>query len=62
MFDKKGKYGNRFYCNQHFGLPGTMKQKLTKNQERAQRLSLSKQKMKSPEKVSKTGWIKMIFL
>ncbi|EEB11756.1 hypothetical protein Phum_PHUM131580 [Pediculus humanus corporis] len=50
LFDREGKYGNRFFCNQHFGYSGTMKQKLTKNQERAHRLSLAKQKMKSPEK------------
>lgn len=23
MFDREGKYDNRFYCSQHFGLPGT---------------------------------------
>ncbi|XP_050425009.1 F-actin-monooxygenase Mical isoform X2 [Adelges cooleyi] len=23
MFDREGKYNNRFYCSQHFGLPGT---------------------------------------
>uniref|UniRef100_A0A8D8W3X7 F-actin monooxygenase n=1 Tax=Cacopsylla melanoneura TaxID=428564 RepID=A0A8D8W3X7_9HEMI len=24
-FDREGKYGHRFFCTQHFGLPGTMK-------------------------------------
>lgn len=23
MYDREGKYDNRFYCSQHFGMPGT---------------------------------------
>lgn len=50
MFDREGKYGNRFYCNQHFGLSGTIKQRIAKNQEKYSRPS-TKPKVKTPEKV-----------
>lgn len=32
-FDREGKFGNRFFCTQHFGLPGTMKMRARRKNE-----------------------------
>ncbi|KAI5701118.1 hypothetical protein M8J75_006235 [Diaphorina citri] len=32
-FDREGKFGHRFFCTQHFGLPGTMKMRARRKNE-----------------------------
>lgn len=49
MFDRDGKYGYRFYCAQHYGQPGEIKQT------KIVRKSSQKQTERSPEKKFLTG-------
>lgn len=32
-FDRDGKYGSRFFCTHHFGMPGTLKMKTARKSE-----------------------------
>ncbi|XP_050523688.1 F-actin-monooxygenase Mical isoform X2 [Daktulosphaira vitifoliae] len=53
MFDREGKYNNRFYCSQHFGLPGTQQTRSRRKYEQKTEPDMSIKQVilnKTPEK------------
>lgn len=54
MFDREGKYNNRFYCSQHFGLPGTQQTRSRRKYEQKTETDMGIKQVilnKTPEKV-----------
>ncbi|VVC28632.1 Hypothetical protein CINCED_3A006155 [Cinara cedri] len=52
MYDREGKYDNRFYCSQHFGMPGTQQMRARRKLEQKTEPDLIKPIVlnKTPEK------------
>lgn len=53
-FDRDGKYGSRFYCAQHFGMPGVQGVKLGKKGENGRSIGKENIPMKTvPDSIDK---------
>lgn len=62
MYDREGKYNNRFYCAQHFGMPGTQQMRSRRILQQKTELDFGIKPIltKTPEKVCLFVYHKLI--